>query len=560
MEQSSRKNGSRRDSFFYLPKVLSRSELIVWCIFAVIAVFSFIGIANEINKRFSVPAPAYGGILREGVIGNPRFMNPVLAQTDADRDIVALTFAGLLRHDGEGNLIPALAEKYEVSSDGLQYTVTLRDKLVWPDNRALTADDVIFTINLAKNPQIQSPKRANWEGIEVEKIDQRTIRFHLRKAYTPFIENLTLGIMPKHLWENISQSQFSLVDLNINPVGAGPYQVESANKDSHGSIISMRLSANGDFVLGKPHIKSLQLYFYPDEATIIKNLQNGFLDSSGAVSPQELDALNKKDFAVRSIGLQRAIAIFFNPNNNKSLTNIKIRQGLDQAIDKNMLVEKVLHNYGVAIDGPLPPRIIPPENVEDAYDADAAQKSIQGGLKNKETLRITLTTVQNIPEFTEAADLIKSMWESTGATVDIRTFAQDELEREIIGPRKYEAFLYGEEVIGKNPDPFAFWHSSQRTHPGLNIALYTNVKVDGLLEKVRSEQNAAKQKEMYTVIQNDIKKDVPAVFLYSPSYLYIMPSSLEGFNIRTINTASERFETIHEWYLQKQYIWKIFLK
>lgn len=487
-------------------------------------------------------------------------MNPVLAQTDADRDIAALTFTGLLRHDGEGNLIPALAEKYEVSADGLQYTVVLRDNLVWPDSRTLTADDVIFTINLAKNPQIQSPKRANWEGIEIEKIDQRTVRFHLRKAYAPFIENLTLGIIPKHLWENVPQSQFSLVDLNISPVGAGPYRVDSVSKDSRGSIVSMKLSANRDFVLGRPHIKGMQLYFYPDEETIIKNLQNGFLDSSGAVSPQELTALNKKDFSVRSIGLQRVIAVFFNQNNNKALTNIKVRQGLNQAIDKNMLVDKVLHNYGAAIGGPLPPRIIPPENIGDAYDTEAAQKNIKSGLKNKETLRITITTVQNIPEFIEAANLIKSMWEKAGVIVDVRTFGQDEIEREVIGPRKYEAFLYGEEVIGKNPDPFAFWHSSQRPHPGLNIALYTNAKIDGLLEKVRSEQNAAKQKEMYTIIQNDIKKDTPAVFLYSPSYLYITPSALEGFNVKTINTASERFETVHEWYLQKQYIWKIFLR
>ena len=557
MDKSSKNNKPRWDSIFYLPKVLSRIELVVWCIFILIGLISLLAIIREINKSFSVAAPTYGGTLREGIIGNPRFINPLLAQTDADRDIVTLTYSGLLRHDGEGNLIPALAEKYEISSDGLQYTVYLKNNLMWPDGYALTADDVVFTVNLAKNPQIQSSKRANWEGIEIEKIDDKTLRFHLKKAYSPFIENLTLGIVPKHIWSDIAPSQFSLVELNTNAIGAGPYIIKSINKNSRGSIVSIKLEANKKFVLGRPFINNIQLYFYPNEETIIKNLQNAFLDSSGAVSPKEIESLNKNKILAHTMELQRIIAIFFNSNNNKNLASVKIRNTLNQSIDKNFLVEQILNNFGVHTDSPLPLRIIKPANTNKSYNPQTAQKSI---LNNKEPLRISITTTNNIPEFTKAAELIKKMWEDAGATVDIKTFDENDLEQLVIGPRRYEAFLYGEEIIGKNPDLFAFWHSSQRSHPGLNIALYTNSKVDNLLEKVRAEQNAAKQKEMYEEIDKEIKKDAPAVFLYSPFYIYITPKNLKGFNVTTINTASERFETIHKWYLNTQYIWKIFAK
>src|SRR3989344_8458990 len=115
-------------------------------------------------------------------------MNPLLAQTDADRDVVSLVYTGLMRYDKNGLLVPALMDRYEVSSDGLEYTVHLKEKLRWSNGKKLTADDVIFTIQLAKNPQAQSPRRANWEGVEVTKIDDQTVHFRLKKAYTPFLD------------------------------------------------------------------------------------------------------------------------------------------------------------------------------------------------------------------------------------------------------------------------------------------------------------------------------------------------------------------------------------
>ena len=211
------------------------------------------GLVRSISRQFSVPVPAFGGTLREGILGSPRFINPLLAQTDADRDLVMLAFAGLLRYDGEGNLIPALAEKYEISPDGLVYTVTLKEGLRWPDGKLITSRDVVFTISLVKNPQIQSPRRASWEGVEVEEINERVVKFALKKPYVPFVENLTLGILPNHKWQDIPLSQFSLADLNMEPQGAGPYEIRNVEHDAQGSITAITLRANKRFALGSPY-------------------------------------------------------------------------------------------------------------------------------------------------------------------------------------------------------------------------------------------------------------------------------------------------------------------
>lgn len=525
-----------------------RAEILALILLALIALTSFLGILSEVTKKYGTETPAFGGTMREGIIGNPRFINPLLAQTDADRDMVSLIYAGLVRYDKNNDVRPALAEKYEISSDGLTYTVTLKNGLRWSDGKQLTADDIVFTVALAKNPLAQSPRRANWEGVDVEKLDDRIISFRLKKAYAPFLENLTLGILPKHIWEKIPPSQIALAELNTNPMGAGPYKLKSAEHDSLGSIIAMKLAANKYFVLGKPHIKTLAMRFYANEDAALKDLQVGNMDAYGAISPKNIGRAGGRT-TVQKISLGRIIAVFLNQGAQKSFASNEIRRALNSAVNKKALVEKILGKYGEVIDGPLP---WPTEN--ETYDPEAAKNIIS---KSKKEIAFTLTTAQT-PELVEIAEILKNMWNEVGFKVEVKTFPVSDLEQSVIGPRRYDAFLYGEEVIGKTPDPFAFWHSSQRNYPGYNIALYANSRVDKLLEQVRVEPNKEKRDGLYANIQSEIKKDLPAIFLFTPYYLYALPGNLGGADIKSVNTGSERFAAIHEWYLKKNYVWKIF--
>lgn len=538
-----------------------RSDIFLFVALLIIALVSFLGILAEINKQFSFETPAYGGILREGVTGAPRFINPVLAQTDADRDLVALIYSGLFRYDENGVPEPALADKYEISKDGLVYKITLKDKLYWSDGKKLTADDVVFTIDLAKNPQLLSPRRASWEGVEISKEDDKTVIFTLKKPYAPFLENLTLGIIPMHIWEQVPLPQFPLVELNINPVGAGPYKLKSVTRDSIGSISGVLLEANKYFVYGRPNIKNIEIKFYRNEGGIAADMNSGAIDSAGGLSPKyakDLKSASGGKTDVRSINLQRIIAVFLNQSIKKEFSSINVRSALNEAVDKNALVNNILFGYGSPLNGPLPKSIF--ENAASrapetqSFDITDAKKLLS---KQKNPVSFTLTTAET-PELVEAAQMLKDMWSQIGVNINIQTFNMSDLEQLVIGPRRYEAFLYGEEVVGQTPDPFAFWHSSQRAHPGYNIALYANTKVDKLLENVRSEQDPAAREQIYSDIQSEISKDLPAIFLFSPSYIYAVPSKLGGADVKNINTGSERFSTVYKWYLEKHYVWNIF--
>ena len=145
----------------------SKKERITFIIFASILFLSALILIEKVNQSFMVNIPAEGGTISEGIVGSPRFINPVLAYSPADNDLVALVYSGLMRKNSEGNLVPDLAEKYEESKDGLSYIFTLKDKIFFQDSKPITADDIIFTVDKVKDPIIKSPKKANWDAMAV---------------------------------------------------------------------------------------------------------------------------------------------------------------------------------------------------------------------------------------------------------------------------------------------------------------------------------------------------------------------------------------------------------
>jgi peptide/nickel transport system substrate-binding protein len=198
-----------------------------WLIFSVLLITFFIStlcILENINKSLMVKVPFHGGSISEGIIGTPRFINPLLANSAADQDMVSLIYSGLMRKNGDGTLFPDLAEKYNMSKDGLTYTFVLKKKIYFQNGEPVTADDVIFTINKAKDSVIKSLHKVDWDGVTVTKIDDRTIQFTLKKSYSSFLENATLGIMPQSVWKD---SPVELNEANINPVGSGPYIIKN---------------------------------------------------------------------------------------------------------------------------------------------------------------------------------------------------------------------------------------------------------------------------------------------------------------------------------------------
>jgi peptide/nickel transport system substrate-binding protein len=558
-----------------------------WYIFSgllFILVITTIIVLNNINNSFMKSVPVRGSSISEGIIGTPRFVNPVLALSDADRDLVSLVYSGLMRKNIDGTLIPDLAESYEVSKDGLAYTFILKDKIYFQDGEPITVDDILFTINSVKDPIIKSPKKGNWDGIGVEALDEKTIKFTLKQPYTTFLENATLGIMPEHIWN--TSSHIELNDANIDPIGSGPYKITGFSKDSSGIISKYTLSYFKKFALGRPYINDITLRFYPNEEKLMSALLSGEVNQASSISSANAEILKEKKYNVKSSPLPRVFGLFFNQSQAQIFTDKNIIKAIDQAIDKDKIVREVLNGYGVVINDPIPPNMtayqkLSNENnqtqeerikkAEEILKKDGWTKDENGLLtktttttqnKKKQTstqnLEFTIST-GNAPELTKAAELIQADLIALGMRVEVKTYEVGNLNQTIIRPRNYDALLFGQ-IINHESDLFAFWHSSQRKDPGLNVAMYTNAKVDKILEDAFVTINDQARMKKYAQFEDEIKKDMPAVFLYSPNFIYVVSKNLQGLTIDHITSPSDRFLNSYLWYIKTNKVWKIFSK
>lgn len=330
----------------------SKTEWKIFLILLLTLIGSTIALLVNINNSFLVSVPKRGGEITEGILGSPRFINPVLANTDQDKDLTMLIYSGLTRKNANGEIIPDLASNYQISNDGLKYTFTMRDNIYFHDGEQVTADDIVFTINKIKDPQVRSPKKTAWDGVSIEKVDDKTVVFNLKQPYASFIDNTTVGILPEHLF---SDSPIELSPLNENPIGSGPYKVSKLKKTSSGTASYYELKSFSKFVLGEPYINKIILKFYDNENDLIDALSSGNIDQASSISPENAETLKEKGLKIETTILPRIFALFFNHNQNQIFTDKSVVKAINMAIDKDKIVREVLLGYGVAIEDPILP-------------------------------------------------------------------------------------------------------------------------------------------------------------------------------------------------------------
>ncbi len=537
-----------------------------------------------VNNSFTVKVPASGGTIVEGVLNTPAHINPLLATsevgTDADRDISALIYSGLLRADGSNGFIPDLAESYDVSPDGLTYTFVLKPKLEWHDGKKITASDVVFTVKTAQDGRMKSPKRASWDGVDVEQVDDMTVRFTLKKPYAPFLENATMGILPEHIWKTIDYNRFDTNKYNREPIGSGPYKfdsLETVTKDGDEIPVSYTLKSFGGFALGKPSITTIKFVFYRSEEALVQAIKAGSVEAINSISPESAQKLKTLGYRIEHTSLPRVLAVFFNQTEQPIFADPAVRKALTLAIDKGGIIDRALSGYGVELYSPLPPgtagykettsKKTHAENLASARTilekadwkfASSTNTWTKKVKKETQTLSFDLATSE-ATELKTVAQELKASWEELGAQTTVRVFATGDLKETIVRPRKFDALFFGQ-VLGQGGDPYPFWHSSQRLDPGLNIASYANTKVDKILDNARTETNPAKRAKLYTSFNDEIAKDIPAVFMYAPEFLYALPKNVHGLSLGTITSPSERFLNIHEWYINTDNVWRMFVR
>lgn len=550
---------------------MNLSEKIVFGLFASVFVVSSLSLLIRLHKSFLIEVPAFGGSFTEGIIGSPRFINPVLAVSDTDKDMSAIIYSGLLKVGADGSLETDLAESYEIKEAGLIYDFKIKDNAYFHDSAPVTADDVIFTVDKILDPVVKSPKKSSFEGIIVEKISPKEIRFTLKKPYVPFLNALTLGVLPKHIWENVSSEEFPFSQFNIDPVGSGPYKVEKISRNSGGIPTTITLSAWSKYTLGKPKIKSIVFKFFQNETALAKAYDEKSVTSAAGLSQTLAKRLTANKNTLNETVLPRVFGVFLNQNVAPVLLNKEIREALDLATPKKQIVDEVLLGFGKVINGPTPANIETNEAKAEGDVASAKELLLKAGWKENsdgilEKKTKTGTTIfqfsistSDAPELKKTAEILQTAWQKLGASVSVKVFEAGDLSQNVIKGRKYDALLFGE-VIGVESDLYPFWHSSERNDPGLNISLYANLNVDKALEEMRKETDKQKKTAEKEILLAEIKKDVPVIFLFSPSFLYAPDSSIKNIVLKNVSFQNERFISINKWFIETDKVWEIFSK
>lgn len=574
----------------FVHRVLSAPERIIFQTSLTVLSVSLIGLLFGFLSLFRTAVPAVGGEYVEGIVGSPRLVNPIFAAaSEVDTSLSRLIYGSLMRYDGKQELQTDLADKVDISADKKTYTFSLNRNARWHDGEPLTARDVAFTFELIQDPKVGSPLLNSFQGVHVSVVDDYTIQFILSEPYPAFLSAMTTGILPEHVWSDIPRDQTRLAEANLKPVGSGPYQFKRFIKDSGGFLSRYELVRFPGYYHKPAYVKELAFQFYSDyegDGGALGALRSQKIDGLSFVPATEREKLSRRQVQVVDLQVPEYSALFFNQSNNSALTDKDTRQALALAINKTKIVQETLKNEGSIIDGPIlagfpgyNAKIATLSSIDQAnatldkkwkrITADDYKKELVAAsstlpinpaqlfyrkAKDGKVLSLHVVTADT-PEYHHTAELIAGYWQDIGVRTEVDYVTTKDITRAVLKDRSYDVLLFGV-IIGGDPDQYLFWHSSQINYPGLNLARYANKKVDDILLKIRQTSDPDQLHKLYGDFQKNIIDDVPAIFLYSPTYTYALGGDVKGFAVERIAHPSDRFANVTDWYVKTTGQWK----
>ncbi len=504
----------------------------------------------------TVPVP--GGTYTEGLVGTPQYINPILGvANDVDRDLATLVFCSLAKMDSTGQVVPDLAESIDLSADGQTYTVRIRSNATWHDGSPVTVDDVAFTVSSLQDETFPVATAAVWSDVDVAVVDDRTLTFKLPRPFPDFRQALTVGLLPSHLWRDIPAANVKLTTLNSRPVGCGPFAIAKLTRDSRGNVRTLSLQRHVGYHGKLPYLDELVFKFYPDYETAVAALLNGNIQGLGSLPAASVRAAaDRRSLSLHRLTVPQYTAVFFNLRASALMQKPEVRRALTLAADRGAVLAGALDGQGQVVDGPVlpPPADAPQPNV--GADTDAARRALseggwkeQGGqwVKGNATATVKLLAADR-PEHRAVAEALAASWQAAGIGTSVELVDRLTL-RERVRAGDFEAVVFSES-LGSTGSPFAFWHSSQAGAGGLNISGWSNRDADVLLEQVRAAADPAERLAALAKFQELVKQQQPALFLYSPTYVYPVSASIKGIRADRLGTPSDRFSGIADWYIK----------
>jgi len=503
----------------------------------------------------------------EAVVGQPQYINPILARDGVDRDLVALVFNGLTKVDERLQIVPDLAQGWRVSPDGRTYTFDLRRNVAWHDGTPFTADDVVFTVQALQERYYQGPAQlANlWRTVQVERVNRYGVRLILKEPFAPFLDYTTTGILPAHLLSNVPAALLPQHSFNLRPIGTGPFLVSEVHLNQ-GYLV---LRANRAYYGPPPRMEQVEFQFYPSRTAMLAAYDQRAVTGIGGLRLQELGTVRERpSLALHNAPLSRETFIFFNVVHPLApfLAEQDVRQALLLALDRQALIDQELGGQGIVAHGVVFPHTWAdhPDPPRYAYDAQGAESLLdEAGWRSPSSAQTSSVTADERSRRREGVQLAFSLLvDGANAThvrvaeeiarqwgvLGVQVRVEPGLDQERLQLGRYTAALV-ECELPPDPDPYPIWHSTQVSESGQNYTGFSDREADELMEEGRRISDVEQRTQLYHRFQEIWARQLPALPLYHAVYSYALDRRIGGVQLGLMLTPSDRFRNICQWYV-----------
>ena len=489
-----------------------------------------------------------GGTYTEATLGEVASLNPLFATTSSEKVLSKLLFATISNNDYSGHPGIGLAKSITPSENGKTWIVKLKDNLKWSDGEPITNDDVLFTMELIKDPAVNSIYDSNLANVKASINEAGEIIFTLPTPYADFISALDFPVVPKHVLENTNPKTLVEDNFSKSPVTSGAFSYNAAQNSTPGEFVYY-LSTNPDYYKGRPLLSGFAIHTYNSKEDVIRAINSGAVTATAELSEIDSSQINSDQFNQKNSTLNSGAFIFFNTA-HESVKQRELREAIRQGIDLAKIREQA--KEALPLNYPLLSSQIEISNYPalPEYDAETAKTKISE-LSGETPIHIDIATVNSgyLPNVTET---VKSELENLGieATVSIYEENQDFITN-VISKRNYDILIY-EIELGADPDLLPYYHSSQASAGGLNLSNYKDTLADDLLLGARDTLDENLRIKKYESFLERWVTNVPAIGLYKSNLTYFYNKNVRTFSDDTkLVTALDRFVDINNWAVNK---------
>jgi peptide/nickel transport system substrate-binding protein len=524
---------ARSDPHRFGPGRLLAAVLSGWSIAGVSAVMCAVLLSGLVVSAVpghaaaqGTPTPKTGGTLTAAISSDPVNLDPALSSAYSTFEILENVYNQLVDLDANLQVVPELAESWDVSPDKLSYTFHLRHGVKFHNGREMTADDVVYSLERVRNPDTKSGWAYLLDPLDkIQAVDPYTVLITTKTVYAPLLTKLTsagLAIVPK---EEVEKG-----DFDKRAVGTGPFKFVEFVPADHTTLVR-----NDDYwEPGLPYLDQIIYKPIPDDTVKKTNLETKNVDWVDNVPPKDVDSMMKSpDLVVHTVNAPSYWYLGVNLK-RKPLDDKRVRQAISYAVDREELAALALYDLGVPSQTPIPEgNFWRSEYAPYSHDVDKAKELLQeAGVGDG--FKTEFLVAQAYQPSVQIAEGAQSELADIGIDATIRPLEWSTwLDEE--GHGNYDMYVCG--WIGL-VDPDDFFYAQQKTGQVFNFTGYSNPDLDKLLDQGRQELDPNKRKEIYDQVQKILIDDLPYIYLMTQGSVNAWQPYVKGYDVRPDSAIS----------------------